>query len=62
MPMLKAILSLLLLVAPIQATTEEPPIAVICDELLIELAIAIDNGLLTSSEAEGIGDGCQNLI
>ena len=62
MPMLKAMLSLLLLVAPVQATTEEPSMAVICDELLIELAAAIDNGLLTSSEAESIGDGCQNLI
>ena len=64
MPILKLVLSSVLLLTPItlQATTEEPSMAVICDELLIELADAIDNGLLTSSEAESIGDGCQNLI
>ena len=62
MPMLKAILSLLLLVAPVQATTEEPSMAVICDELLIELAIAVDNGLLTHTESEEIADHCAILI
>ena len=62
--MIKTILSVLLLLTPIplQATNEEPSMRQVCDELLIELADAIDNGLLTSYEAESLGDGCQNLI
>ena len=65
METIKTILSVLLIFTPVtlQATTyEEPSMQQICDELLIELADAIDNGLLTSSEAKSIGDGCENLI
>ena len=61
---MKLLLTILLLLTPIslQATNEEPSIGQICDELLIELADAIDNGLLTSSEAVTVFDGCENLI
>lgn len=60
--MIKLLLPLLLLTSPLQATTEEPSMQIICDELLIELAIAIDDGLLTSNEAQDIGFRCENLI
>jgi len=61
-PIIKLILSSLLLVTPTQATPEESPMHVICDELLIELAIAIDNGLLTATEGSHIAERCANLI
>lgn len=60
--MIKLLLTSLLLVAPIQATTEELSTAAMCDELLIELANAVDNGLLTHTESEEIADGCAILI
>jgi hypothetical protein len=59
---MKLLLILFLLVTPLQATTEEPSMAVICDELLIELADAVDNGLLTHTESEEIGESCAILI
>ena len=66
MPILKVMLSSLLLLTPINlqatTTTEEPSMAVICDELLIELADAVDNGLLTHTESEEIGESCAILI
>jgi len=62
MPIIKLILSSLLLVTPTQATTEEIPMQLICDELLIELADAIDNGLLTTTEGENIAVRCESLI
>ena len=60
--MIKLLLTSLLLVTPIQATTEELSTAAMCDELLIELAIAVDNGLLTHTESEHIAEGCAILI
>ena len=64
MPILKLALSSLLLLTPItlQATTEEPSMQQICDELLIELADAIDNGLLTGNDGEVIHSRCEILI
>jgi len=62
MPIIKLILSSLLLVTPTQATTEEIPMQLICDELLVELADAIDNGLLTTTEGENIAVRCESLI
>jgi len=62
MPIIKLILSSLLLVTPTQATTEEIPMQLICDELLVELADAIDNGLLTTTEGENIAIRCESLI
>ena len=62
MPIIKLILSSLLLVTPTQATTEEIPMQIICDELLIELADAIENGVLTETEGANIAVKCENLI
>ena len=62
MPIIKLILSSLLLVTPTQATTEEIPMPIICDELLVELADAIDNGLLTVNEGANIAVRCESLI
>mgnify|MGYP003654855256 CR=1 FL=1 len=61
-PIIKLILSSLLLLTPTQATTEEISMQIICDELLIELADAIDNGLLTATEGENIAIRCESLI
>ena len=61
-PIIKLILSSLLLLTPTQATTEEISMQIICDELLVELADAIDNGLLTSTEGENIAIRCESLI
>ena len=62
MPIIKLILSSLLLLTPTQATTEEIPMPIICDELLVELADAIDNGLLTVNEGANIAVRCESLI
>ena len=62
MPIIKLILSSLLLVTPTQATTEEISMPIICDELLVELADAIDNGLLTVNEGANIAVRCESLI
>ena len=64
---MKLLLTILLLLTPIslQATTttpEEISMQQICDELLIELADAIDNGLLTEDEGSGIHSRCEILI
>jgi hypothetical protein len=61
---MKLLLTVLLLLTPIpyQATQEELSTAAMCDELLIELAIAVDNGLLTHTESEEIAEGCAILI
>ena len=61
-PIIKLILSSLLLLTPTQATTEEISMQIICDELLVELADAIDNGLLTATEGENIAIRCESLI
>ena len=61
-PIIKLILSSLLLLTPTQATTEEISMQIICDELLVELADAIDTGLLTSTEGENIAIRCESLI
>ena len=61
-PIIKLILSSLLLLTPTQATTEEISMQIICDELLVELADAIDNVLLTTTEGENIAIRCESLI
>ena len=60
---MKLLLTVLLLLTPLtQATQEELSTAAMCDELLIELANAVDNGLLTHTESEHIAEGCAILI
>ena len=65
MPMLKLLLSSLLLLTPITTqatTTEEISMQTICEEVMLELELAVDNGVISHTEAEILADGCAKLI
>ena len=61
--MLKLILSSLLFITPLQATTtEEPSMQTICEELIIELEVAVEDGVISHTDAEIMADRCAKLI
>ena len=61
--MLKLILSSLLFITPLQATTtEEISMQTICEEVILELELAVNNGVISHTEAEILADECAKLI